>query len=129
MTALHLSAQTDSLWLSWSFDPLALTLVPLAALLYARGLSTLGPTPRFHDSWRPWAFYSGLVVVLVALVSPLDHLSDELFLGHMAQHVLLMMVAVPLVLLGAPMIPMLRGVPRPIRRRLVIPAGTSPAFM
>jgi putative membrane protein len=125
MTALHLSAQTDSFWLSWSLDPIAIVLVPLAALLYAHGLRTLGPSPRFHDSWRPWAFYSGLALVLVALISPLDHLSDELFIAHMAQHILLMLVAAPLVLLGAPMIPILRGVPRSIRRKVVIPIAQS----
>jgi putative membrane protein len=63
--------------------------------------------------------------VAIALLSPLDHLSDELFYAHMTQHMLIMMVGAPLVLLGAPMIPMLRGVPRGMRRRLVIPIAKS----
>ena len=125
MISLHVTVETGSFWTSWALDPAALIGIPLAALLYARGLRSLGPRPRFHDSWRPWSFYAGLLVLLVALVSPLDHLSDELFLAHMTQHMLLMMVGVPLVLLGAPIIPVLRGIPRPVRRGIVIPVFKS----
>ena len=108
-------------FLVWSADPAALVLIPLAALLYARGLASLGSPRRFHDGWRPLAFYLGLASALAALVGPLDHLAGELFLAHMVQHVVLILVAVPLVLLGAPVIPMMRGVPRVVRRNALIP--------
>ena len=107
--------------LAWGADPAALVLIPLAALLYARGLASLGSRRRFHDGWRPWAFYSGLALALAALAGPLDHLADELFLAHMTQHVMLVLGAVPLVLLGAPVVPIMRGVPRPVRRIALIP--------
>jgi putative membrane protein len=125
MIALHAGLQADSIWASWSLDPTALIGIPLAAWLYARGLRSLGQRKRYHGSWRPWVFYGGLAVIFLALASPLDHLSEELFAAHMTQHVLLMMVGVPMVLLGAPMIPMLRGVPRPVRRSAVIPVAKS----
>ena len=71
-------------------------------------------------------FYAGLATVFLALASPLDHLSGELFLAHMVQHLLLLLVAPPLILLSAPMIPVLRGVPRPLRRAAVIPVAKFP---
>ena len=106
---------------AWSADPAALVLIPLAALLYARGLASLGSRRRFHDGWRPRLFYLGLASAFAVLVGPLDHLSGELFLAHMTQHVVLILVAVPLVLLGAPVVPIMRGVPRALRRRALIP--------
>ena len=78
--------------LAWSADPAALVLIPLAALLYARGLASLGSRRRFHDGWRPQLFYLGLAAALVVLVGPLDHLAGELFLAHMIQHVVLVLV-------------------------------------
>jgi putative membrane protein len=123
--ALHLGPHPGSLWVTWSLDPTALIGIPLAWILYTRGLHTLGPEPGYHRRWRTRAFYAGLVTLFVALVSPLDALSDELFSVHMVQHLLLMMVGAPLVLLGAPMIPMMRGVPRRFRRSLLIPVARS----
>jgi putative membrane protein len=124
--ALHVDVGSGTLWGAWSIDSFAVIGIPLVALLYARGLHSLGSRKRFHSTWRPWAFYAGLLASAVALLSPLDHLSDELFYAHMTQHFLLMMVAAPLMLLGAPIIPMLRGVPRPVRRNFIIPVAKSP---
>ena len=115
---------TDSLWLAWSADPAALIGIPLAALLYARGLQDLDRR-RFHRLWRIAAFYAGLAALFVALVSPLDALADELFSLHMVQHMLILFVAVPAIQLSAPVLPLLRGIPRSIRRRTVIPALKS----
>lgn len=115
----------DSLWLAWSADPTALIGIPLAAILYARGLRSL-ERRRIHDKRRTASFYIGLIALFVALVSPLDALSDELFLAHMGQHMLLMFVAVPAMQIGAPVIPLMRGIPRPIRRRVAIPIFKSP---
>lgn len=125
MIALHLGTSTGSIWASWSLDPVALIGIPLAAFLYSRGIDSLGSRRRFHQTWRPIAFYAGLFAIAIALLSPLDHLSDELFLAHMTQHMLLMMIGVPSVLLGAPILPILRGIPRPVRRRIVIPTFQS----
>ena len=111
---------SGSLWLAWSADPTVLIGVPLAALLYARGLRSL-ERRRIHGKPRAVAFYLGLAALFVALVSPLDALADELFAAHMAQHMLLMFFAVPAVQIGAPVVPLARGVPRSVRRRVLIP--------
>ena len=115
----------DSLWLAWSADPTALIGIPLAAILYARGLRSL-ERRRIHDRRRTASFYIGLIALFIALVGPLDALSDELFLAHMGQHMLLMFFAVPAIQIGAPVIPLMRGIPRPLRKRIAIPIFKSP---
>ena len=59
-------------------------------------------TPWFrHPRWRPVLFFTGLLITFVALESPIDRGGDlYLFSLHMVQHMLLMMVAPPLMLLG-----------------------------
>jgi putative membrane protein len=125
MIALHAGIDSGSTLTTWSLDPIAVIAIPLAAILYTRGLRSLGPRRPFHGSWRPWSFYLGLLAVAIALLSPLDHLADELFFAHMTQHMLITMAGAPLVLLGAPMIPMMRGIPRGARRKVVIPIAKS----
>jgi cytochrome c oxidase assembly factor CtaG len=54
-------------------------------------------------AWRRVAFVSGIVVMMLALESPLDALGDDyLFSAHMAQHLLLILIVPPLLLLGIP---------------------------
>ena len=68
--------------------------------------------PEQIPGWRVCCFVAGMGAVFVALASPLDTLSGALLTAHMVQHLLLMAVAPPLVVLGAPMVPLLRGLPR-----------------
>ncbi len=130
MIALHVGVAhaVEPLWSHWTADPSALVGVSLAGVLYVRGLMrSPGRRRRLHPRWRPVLFYTGLAIIVVALMSPLDALADELFFIHMAQHLLLVLAAPPLILLSAPMIPLLRGMPRPLRRRLVAPLTRWPA--
>ncbi len=64
---------------------------------------------------RPVAFAAGVSALFLALASPIEPFTSLLLQVHMLQHVLLMMVAPPLLWLGAPMFPLLLGLPRPIR--------------
>src|SRR5260370_26119091 len=74
--------------------------------------------PEGFGPARLAAFGAGLGAIVLAVASPLDALAGRLLVAHMAQHQLLMMVAPPLLWLGAPVAPMLRGLPRWIRRAL-----------
>src|ERR1044071_8243889 len=67
------------------------------------------------------AFLSGLACLAVAIASPLDEAADRLLSAHMAQHILLLTVAPALLLLGDPLLPLLRGLPDAWRRSLVAP--------
>lgn len=115
------------LWLEWTLDPTFL--VPLAvALLYWRGLRAYRRRrPALFPWWRPAAFAAGIALIAVALLSPVDRLADVSFTWHMAQHMLLVQVAMPLLLLGAPFLPVVRGLPGRFRRRVFLPFANHPA--
>jgi len=53
---------------------------------------------------------------MVAIASPIDYWSDQYLTAHVIQHILLSFVAAPLIVLGAPWLPVLRGLPAPMRR-------------
>ena len=78
--------------------------VVLVAAAYARGLRELwrraGPG-RSVSRAQAGLFYLGLLTIVLALASPLDWMAHQLFAAHMVQHLLLMLVAAPLVVLGS----------------------------
>ncbi len=117
------AAAPPSVW-DWSPDP-ALGLIASAALLYHVG-STLTVTParkRTEQRWRSAAFYTALLLLAIALSSPLDVLSERLFWAHMVQHVLLLMVAAPLLVVARPWIRLWRSLPLGWRRSLARSLG------
>ncbi|HEX9418922.1 MAG TPA: cytochrome c oxidase assembly protein [Methylomirabilota bacterium] len=108
-----------------AFEPLVLAPALLAAALYARGFTTLARRmPYRFGPWRMVAYMAGLAVVLLAASSLLDELSHALLQAHMTQHLLLMLVAPPLLWMGAPVAPLLLGLPRPLRRVVARWLGT-----
>jgi putative membrane protein len=103
----------------WSIPPAATFALELSAVIYLLGwwgLRSAGVS--FLPPWRAAAFVSGLGFVWIALASPIDALNGFLLTAHMLQHMLLMMVAPPLILLGAPLVPMTRGLSSLGARRL-----------
>ena len=85
--------------------------------IYARGWRVLSRRmPVRVGGQRLAAFLAGLGVIAFALASPLDVLAGRRLSAHMTQHQLLMMLAPPLLWLGAPVAPMLLGLPRWLRR-------------
>lgn len=94
----------------------------IAAALYARGVRLMD---RDWPLWRSALFFLGLAVFVVALSSPVDALAHELFSVHMVQHMMLTVVASPLILLGAPIRPLLRGLPGVLRAGIVRPLAGS----
>jgi putative membrane protein len=97
-------------WNAWTLDPLVLVPMAVAALLYAKGVVRCG--------WREGCFAAGFLALFFALVWPLDVLGEQLFSIHMLQHMVLMNVAAPLLVLGAPLGPFLRPLPLGCRRNL-----------
>jgi putative membrane protein len=89
---------------------------PVPAIAAAGVFYFLGGRQSAHRDWRrEVAFYAGLAVLIVAVDSPVDWDADRLFWVHMIQHVLLMMVAPPLLLLGRPWPRLIRPLPRGLR--------------
>lgn len=115
------------LWSSWNLDPLLLVALVVAAEAYRRGRAG----SRRRDVWRARCFAGVLVALFVALVSPLDALGSALASAHMVQHVLLVLVAAPLLAVSAPTSALLRGSPLRVRRaaRWRRRGGVGPALL
>ena len=96
-----------------------LVLAAVSAVLYALGsrrrLHLVGSAPP-RWRWRGACFLSGLALIVFVLGPAFDRWADELFWAHMLQHVVLTAVAPPLLLLGAPLMPLWRGLPLWLRR-------------
>ncbi len=103
----------------WSVEPLVLLGVVMTATLYWLGLtySIDRGLERRVAWWRPVCFGAGLVAIVVALESPIDTWALTYLWAHMVQHALLIFVAAPLLLVGAPLMPLLRAIPLDARRR------------
>ncbi len=117
-----MNSTLDAVLSSWPSAKAVWFATALAAAIYSRGwwaLHRRDPV-RWHAG-RLAAFFGGLAAILLALASPLDPFAALLLQAHMVQHLLLMMVAPPLVWLGAPLFPMIRGLPAAIRREWILP--------
>jgi putative membrane protein len=107
---------------AWSFPVGPFIGLAVATLVYIRGWSAAHKSrPTELPSWRAACFIAGILSLWIALASPIDALDDYLLASHMIQHFILMSVAPPLIALGAPTVPFLRGLPRFIIRILSRP--------
>jgi putative copper resistance protein D len=130
-------------WSAWQVAPLVDAGLVIAAASYLAGAWRVG---RRHPV-RPWpltrtlAFLAGLAVVAVATQGSVAVYDDVLFSAHMVQHVLLIMVAPPLLVFGRPLTLLLHAVGNPVHtwvkqalrmpaaRALTWPAGTTVAYV
>jgi cytochrome c oxidase assembly factor CtaG len=112
---------------SWTLDPWLIALLVISSAIYGRGWWWLHHRrPQRFGIWEFLAFQAGLLALFIALASPLDALAEWLLQVHMIQHLVLMMVVPPLLWLGAPVLPLLRGLPRPVVKRGVGPVLAWP---
>src|SRR5260370_2783017 len=115
-----MTADAQGLLRSWS-APLEINLaLCIFVLVYARGWFRLRIAfPNLLSIWRLPAFLGGIVSIWIAIGSPLHALDDLSLSSHPVQHLLLMAIAPALVLLGAAVLPSLRGLPRSDARNTV----------
>ena len=108
---IPMSPTLDAFLRSWPFDPWLLAALALTAGVYLRGWLVLRRRdPRRWHAGQLAAFLGGLAAIFLALASPIEPFAGLLLQVHMVQHLLLMMVAPPLLWLGAPLFPL---APRP----------------
>jgi cytochrome c oxidase assembly factor CtaG len=89
----------------------------IAGFIYAIGWIRLHRViPNLVPPLRLVAYLAGIFSMWIAIGSPIEALDDLSLSVHMVQHLLLMAVAPPLLLLGAPALPLLQGLPRRLRR-------------
>ena len=100
-------------------NPLPSLILLLTVYLYVNGLNNW-PNPSHRVTvWQKISFGAGIVVLFAALQSPIEPLAEHYFSIHQAQHLMVRMIGPLLVLLGAPLTPMLRGMPTWLRQGVV----------
>ena len=108
-----MTTEISAILASWS-PPIGISIaLVLVAAVYARGWHAIRATrPNYFTGWRLASLLVGMLVLWLSIGSPIDLFADVLLSAHMVQHLLLMSVVPPLVILGAPVVPLLRGLPR-----------------
>ena len=102
----------DNIWLAWNTsNPLPTLFLFVAAYLYVNGLGKWERPSHPVNLWQKISFFAGLFLIFLALQSPLDPLAEHYFFVHQIQHLIIRMMGPLLALLGAPLTPMLRGLP------------------
>jgi putative copper resistance protein D len=108
----------------WSFEPVVLLPVAMAtvgwivAVRRVNGAHPGNPVPRRRTA----SFLLGMAAIAFALMSGIDRYDTTLFSIHMVQHLLLMVVAAPLIALAAPITLALRLATPDVRRSILLPA-------
>lgn len=102
---------------TWRFPWWTGVCVLTPAALYLRGFVRVHRQMPVRFPLRRLSFYLlGSAALALALLSPLEALDARLLITHMVQHLLLLMIAPPLLLLGAPQIPLVRAIPPTIAK-------------
>lgn len=113
-----------SLALGWSFEPLLILPLIAAAIVWIRVVRRVdaahpsNPVPR----WRTATYLAGLAAIAIALQSGIERYDTSLFSVHMVQHILLTLVAAPLIAVSAPVTLLLRVASPRVRRDWILPA-------
>jgi cytochrome c oxidase assembly factor CtaG len=116
-----------NLALGWTFEPFVA--IPLA-LLAVGWLVMVDRIDRRHPGSpvpvaRTVAFMAGLATIAIALMSGIERYDTTLFSVHMVEHLLLMLVAAPLLVLAAPITQLLRVASPRVRQRVLLPVLNS----
>ena len=121
------AAARVGIWNAWSWEPGIVAPLALGGALYCAGLARLWKRGigRGVSRRQATACAAGWLSLIVALMSPVHDLSEQLFSVHMVQHELLMAVAAPLLVVGRPLVPLVWALPSGARRLLprVLRAG------
>jgi putative membrane protein len=120
---------TEALHLLRSWEPAPVPWLALVAcgtlyVVAASRVTRRSPSQPWHAA-RTWCWVSGLAVTAFALVGPPGSWDDVFFYAHMAQHILLTMLAAPLLVLGDPVLLTLRVSTSSVRRRFLVPCLRS----
>src|SRR4051812_2158248 len=112
---------------AWNWDPIVITMLSASCVLYLMGLARI----RKRESEgvvRPLevaSYFAGWAVLLAALVGPIHKIGSALFSVHMTQHVLLMLVAAPLVAMGRPLLVFFWALPATFRDKVAATVRTD----
>jgi putative membrane protein len=102
--------------LDWTGGPAFAWVAAVSLLYWLGGRHGAHSRPAVSDRWRTAAFVAGLATIVIALDSRIDELAEELLWVHMVQHILLLVVAPPLLALARPWNRIWHGLPLGFRR-------------
>jgi putative membrane protein len=116
LAIIDVDSPPANFWDAWSLPLLPSLALAVTLVLYMAGWRAAHRTrPHQLPPWRAACFAAGIISLWIAIASPIDALDDYLLAAHMIQHFILMSIAPPLIILGAPVVPMLRGLPKLLR--------------
>src|SRR5712671_7547175 len=125
---IHAHAQHD--YFSWLISSVTTVILVHLVFVYSRGWFRLRrASPLSFPPWRVGAFVAGLFSLWIALGSPLAALDHQLLTVHMMKHLLLMTAGAPLILLGAPSLPLQCGLPNFLMRRSLLFGSRMPPLI
>lgn len=123
----HVAGEPGSqAWLDWHPDPWIVAAIVLTAAFYLAGLIRLwrgAGIGRGVGRASAACFLAGMAMLLVALASPLERMAGALLTAHMLQHVILIAVAAPLIVIGRPEVVFAFALPRGARRGVALNSG------
>ncbi len=111
-----------------SLDPVVLLLIATAAALYVRAIAVLRRRGQTVPLLQRVAWWGGLSLTAIGLLSPVDRLGESLLSAHMAQHLLIADLAAPLLLVGLRTPVLVFFLPRPVLVALARRKGLRRAF-
>jgi cytochrome c oxidase assembly factor CtaG len=124
-----MSEAAHQIFTDWSIPIWLTTSLVTTAGIYLRGWFVIRRTrPAQFTRIRLASFFAGLAILWLAIGSPMDGFADALLSAHMVEHLLLMSVVPPLLLLGLPVVPLLRGMPLFVTRFILAPLIRSLAL-
>jgi putative membrane protein len=109
------------LWVRWNLDPFLICVLAVAAAAYAWKAAAARRQGRPMAAWRQTSFYVGWTITALALISPLCPLSVSLFAARIGQHIILALIAAPLVAAGRPFARI-----EHVSGRMTAPRGVAP---
>ena len=106
---------------AWGFitNPVPSLFLLASLYFYINGLNNWPNPTHPISNWQKASFFAGILVLFAALQSPVEPLAEHYFSIHQVQHILVRMVGPLLILLGAPLTPMLRGMPTWLRQGVI----------
>src|SRR5438094_6383290 len=117
-----MNSVVEALGDSWHLHPPIEALILLSVAVYATGWWKLHQRrPDYFTFTHLLCFVAGEIALFGAIASPLHELAEISLTAHMIQHVLLMMVIPPVILLGAPHLVLLFGLPDAMLHGLLRP--------
>jgi putative membrane protein len=106
--------------LAWEFDPFVTTGLIAASAVYwwawRKVRASNGPQP---PTWYAWVYAAGIFTLAFSLLGPLETYNASLFSLHMTQHLVIMQISTPLLLLGRPAHLILRALPPQKTKRTI----------